>query len=117
VATYRYRPRDFLFDPAQFGHDLDARWRPVGGVLQTARQMAAYRQHRVAVAVRDLLQAQGRSARWLADMADSSPTKLRRKLTGDYPALPEELYAWVLVLDDDAALQADSTLEAALPPT
>lgn len=78
--------------------------------------MAAFHQHRVAIAVRDRLQAQGRSARWLAEMTESSPARLRRKLTGDYPALPEEMYAWAIALGDSALLQPDLSLKAAQPP-
>ena len=89
---------------------------PSGTPIDQGRSLVAFRQHHVVVAVRTALNRRHLTAARLADRMGVEPANLRRKMTGDYPALPEELVAWGLALADDDVLAAVPVSAPDWPP-
>jgi hypothetical protein len=79
-----------MVDPTQFGEQHDARWKQGRSFEETCRIAAAYAQHLASFEVRQVLRERKRSAEWFATRLGQNPVQVRRKLDGDYPALPEE---------------------------
>ncbi len=105
-----------MVDPEQFGEDPDAKWKRGTTLEETSRIAAAYAQHHAAVEVREKLKELGQSGEWLAQQLGQNAQMVRRKLDGDYPALPEDIRAWAIALDDILVIYAPGNLEDLLPP-
>ncbi len=63
-----------------------------------------------------MLQERKLSRAWLAEHSRGQSTNLRRKLTGEFPALAEDYFAWAVALDTIMVLPAPSSLADAMPP-
>lgn len=112
----RFHPRDFMVDPSKFGEDPDAKWKRGTSLTEMSRVAAAYAQHHAAIEVREKLSQLKKSGEWLAQQVDQNPQMVRRKLDGDYPALPEDILAWAIVLDDVLVIYAPGDIEHLVPP-
>ena len=105
-----------MVEPDRFGEDPDAKWKRGTTLEETARIAAAFAQHHAALEVREKLSELGRSAEWLAQRLGHNAQMVRRKLDGDYPALPEDVVAWAIALDDIMVIYAPGNVEDLLPP-
>ena len=112
----RFHPRDFMVDPERFGDDRDAKWKRGTTLEETSRLAAAYAQHHAAIEVREKLAELGKSGEWLAKQLEQNAQMVRRKLDGDYPALPEDVLAWAIALNDILVIYAPGDVDDLLPP-
>lgn len=112
----RYEPRTFMVEPDRFGVDLDARWNQPASEDDRYRLMASYQQHLACIEVLRLLDERKLTRAWLAEHSRGQATNLRRKLTGEFPALAEDYFAWAVALDTIMVLPAPSSLADAMPP-
>lgn len=105
-----------MVDPAKFGEDHAAKWKRGTTLEETARIAAAYAQHHASIEVREKLNELGQSGEWLAQQLGQNAQMVRRKLDGDYPALPEDILGWAIALDDILVIYAAGDVEQLLPP-
>ena len=95
MADYRYRPRDLLIYPREFGRNLDAVW-DTDKVKETRREIvaAAYFQHVAACLVYAKGKPEKKRVEKLAARVNVNADTFRRKLFGESPARFDELLAW-----------------------
>lgn len=105
-----------MVDPSKFGEDHEAKWKRGSSFEQTSRIAAAYAQHHAAIEVRERLKALGKSGEWFADKLGQNAQMVRRKLDGDYPALPEDILGWAIALDDIMVIYAPGDVDDLVPP-
>jgi hypothetical protein len=112
----RFHPRDFMVDPSKFGEAHEAVWKRGRTIEETGRIAAAYAQHLAAIEVRRVLEEKDATGKWFAERLGQEPAQVRRKLDGDYPALPEDVLSWAIVLDTIEVIYAPGNVEQLLPP-
>lgn len=102
MADYRYRPRDLLIYPGEFGRNLDAVW-DAGKVKTTRRELVAagYFQHVAACLVYAKGKPEEKRVEKLAARVGVNADTFRRKLYGESPARFDELLAWAYVFGVD----------------
>jgi len=102
MARYRYSPQQFLMIPTQFGRYDEAMWKaPPRSLPERAMYSAAYQQHFAACVVLRKALAKGKLIADLAEVFDTTPDTLRRKLHGEAPVRHDELTAWALAYGVD----------------
>jgi hypothetical protein len=108
-------PRRFLWEPALFGVDPGAAWRPLTEGEDPAEVVVAYWQHLAVCALRDKYPV--RFVEVLADLlGKENLVYLRRQLFGEYRVSAEELVRWALKLRDVSLLPSFDTVEDLYPP-
>ena len=105
-----------MVEPERFGVDRDTRWNQPASEPDRYCLMASYQQHLACIEVLRLLDKRKLTRAWMAEHSRGQPTNLRRKLTGEFPALAVDYFAWAVALDTIMVLPAPSSLADAMPP-
>jgi hypothetical protein len=117
-----------MVDPALFGRDAGALWKPLEDALSLSKTVHAYWQHLFACAARDMLEskeprlAASKAAAVLLDAwglnksgADRS-VYLERQLSGEYWIDVQETLLWAVAFEDVTLLPAYESFGDLVPP-
>jgi hypothetical protein len=115
----RFSPRDWIDPPTAFAEPDGGTWRTPDTADEVVELMVAHYLCQACITVFEELE---RRQMTRADFGralglDKIQTRrLRRKLTGEYPAQLEDIFLWAAVLDRPDMLYAPGDLATMLPP-
>lgn len=105
VPTPRYRPRDLLKDVERWGDARAQDWRPPTNPDEASLLVVSVEQERLATAIRQRLEAKGRSVPQLADAIGVGYRHLLAKLKGEIPLRADEFVIWQWLLGEHRGLR------------
>ena len=110
-------PRDWLNEPNLFGRSLKSKWKYQGDRSDVvAEQGAAWLQHQFCCGVREALDHDGRSNRWLAQAAGLKERHLSHILRGRQVVSIRTMVAIIHALERVELWPAPASLSDTRPP-